>query len=96
MMRALITLAVLLCGQANAEPFAQVQSVDGVRIVLYREDCALSAITNLPGRATWEDNGKVFEGCWGVRPNMSVVLMYFDDKTVAAIPISSFERPGGV
>lgn len=82
---ALIVLAVWTTG-ALAEPRFQVVA-DGARVVLHDDKCAVSAVANLPYKATWEEKGKVFQGCWGARPDAGVVMFYFDDKTVGIIPM---------
>jgi len=74
---------------AHAEPV--VAAVAGnVRITLYDEPCVLTdAVVNLPNRATWDEDGKHYEGCFGFAPG-DVVMAYFDDKTVAVVPKSAF------
>ena len=59
----------------------------GVRVLFYDDKCAVSEITNLPFKATWEEKGKTYQGCWGPRPDLGVIAAYFDDKTVAIVPI---------
>ena len=61
-----------------------------MRVVLYDEACALEAVTNLPSRATWTEKGKVFEGCWAANSNL--ILAYFDDRTVIAVPLRVFQK----
>ena len=75
----------------NAEPLYQAFSEDNtVEILLHKEPCALSAIANLPRRATWTEKGKVTEGCFGAMAGL--VLLYFADKTVTVIPSAQFQR----
>ena len=69
-----------------------VAEADGAKVFLYEEKCALPQVSNLPFRATWDDKGKVYEWCFGPRPDMGVVMAYFSDKTVVAIPIELFKR----
>lgn len=85
------SVGILYPKMARAEPVYQ--AVTGnVRRVLHDDACTLKEITNLPRRATWTEGGATFEGCWGARPEQGVVLAYFTDKTVAAIPISVFVK----
>lgn len=78
---------------AYAEPVYEAKG-DGVRVVVYTEDCALKEVSNLPRRATWTENGKTHEGCAGLHP-MGLAMFYFADKTVVAIPMSQFARITG-
>lgn len=82
----LIALLVLAT-KAHADPRFQVVA-EGARVVLHDDKCAVAAVANLPYKATWEEKGKVFQGCWGARPDAGVVMFYFDDKSVGIIPIS--------
>ncbi len=34
--------------------------------------------------------GKEYEGCWGLNPALGLVMAYYSDKTVAAIPAQAF------
>jgi hypothetical protein len=83
-----ICLIVLagIATNAYADPRFQVVA-DGARIVLHDDKCAVGAVVNLPYKATWEEKGKVFQGCWGARPDAGIVMFYFDDKTVGIIPM---------
>lgn len=86
---------VLYPGISRAQPVFEAKT-DTVRIVLYDEPCALPAVTNLKLRAVWTEDGKTFEGCWAATPPLGVVVAYFSDLTVAAIPMSAFHRVVGV
>ncbi len=81
--------AVTKC--AHAEPMAEARR-SRARVVLFSEPCALTAVSNLPKRATWEEGGRIFEGCWGGAEGLDFVLAYFEDLTVVAIPVLGF-RP---
>jgi hypothetical protein len=84
------TLAVLMLLSA-APVFAQYQAEgEGVKVTVYKEPCALKEVTNLPQRATWTENGKIVEGCAGIM--RGIVLCYWLDRTVTAIPTSVFVR----
>lgn len=88
-------LAVILAPlMVNAEPVYQL-SQGGVVITLHSEGCALKEVSNLPHRATWTENGKVYEGCFGVQPAMQAVMMYFTDRSVAVAPASIFQKVTG-
>lgn len=76
---------------AFAEAVFQGQG-QGVTITVYNEPCKLTDVTNLPYRATWEENGKVTEGCIAPRPDAGVVVGYFADKTVALMPLQMFKK----
>jgi hypothetical protein len=69
-----------------------VARVGPVSITLYDESCAIAAVANLQRRATWAENGKVFEGCFGVS-EIGVVMLYFaEDRSVGAVPTEMFVR----
>jgi hypothetical protein len=89
----IFTTFVLNLKTANAEPSYEA-SGDGVRVVVYSEKCSLPEVMNLAQRATWTEKGKTTEGCAGVHP-MGVVLFWFSDRTVVAIPTSQFVRVVG-
>lgn len=76
---------------ARAEPIAQT-TAGNVQVFLHNEPCKLAEIKNLANRATWVEGGATFEGCFGVSQETGVVIAYFTDKTVVAIPISAFAR----
>lgn len=88
----LVVLAVFgVLRQAKAEPVVSAEG-GGIRVTVYTEDCAFTGVVaNLPKRATWTENGKTVEGCAGAFPG-GVVLLYFSDKTVVAIPAAMFQR----
>ena len=58
-------------------------------VTLYREACELKDVSNLKNRATWEEDGKRYEGCFGVFFDAAIGF-YFDDKQVAVIPVAAF------
>lgn len=90
---ALLMLALGLAVQASAAPIATASHA-GVIVTLTDEPCALPAVANLPNRATWQQDSKTYEGCFGVRAGL--VLAYFDDRTVALLPLDGFIRATGV
>jgi hypothetical protein len=90
-----VVLIFLTCWPSAvfAEPWLKA-SVQGVEIVVHKEDCALKdAVSNLPKRATWFEKGKTFEGCAGAAPHAGVLMFYFlEDKTVAIVPMDAFAK----
>lgn len=66
-------------------------------IELLFEPCRLThMITNLPRRATWTEDGKVTEGCWGPNPGApGVVTTFWEDKTVVPILTEKLRRNSG-
>lgn len=97
---ALILFAVigaLYAGKVYAEPLAIANVNNGqVVITVYTEDCQLKdVVSNLPKRATWTEGGKTYEGCVGVYPSFGVAGFYFNDKTVAVVPLQAFARVAG-
>jgi hypothetical protein len=88
MMKALMVVMMAAAASASAEPFAVLQNGKAA-VTLYREACGLKDVSNLKHRATWEENGKRYEGCFGVFFE-SAIGFYFDDKQVAVIPIAAF------
>jgi hypothetical protein len=82
--------------KAYAEPRYALQG-QGVTVTLTDEKCALDAVTNLPYRATWTENGQTFEGCWSISFDEQRVNVYFgNDKTVVSFPPSMFSKVTGV
>ena len=76
---------------AKAEPVAAFEQ-QGVRIVVYTEKCDLGAVSNLPNRATWTENGQTIEGCAQAFPQFGVAAFYFADKSIAIVPLQMFQR----
>ena len=79
---------------AHAAPMAQTVTAEGARIVVTDEACQLKEVTNLKYRAVWHEKGKTFEGCYAVHP-YGLVVAYFDDKTVAVMPLDAFVKVTG-
>jgi hypothetical protein len=90
-----LIVLVGLATNAHAGPRFQVVA-DGAKVVLHDDKCAVSAVANLPYKATWDEKGKVFQGCWGARPEAGIVMFYFDDKSVGIIPIAELTAVVGV
>lgn len=87
----LLVLA-LLCGSAPAiAADIAVARGSGVRVTLTDEPCNTTAISNLPFRSKWVENGKQYEGCWG--GGGGVIVMYFiDDRSVVGMLSTTFQR----
>ena len=91
-----ILLALLfLAAPAFAEPIA-VMTLQGVTVTLTNQPCAIKYVTNLPLRATWKDGSKTFDGCYAVFPESEAVGFWFDDGSVAVVPVMMFKMVTGV
>ena len=90
------TLAgALWAGKVYAEP-RLLASNGQVTVTLYDEPCELKEhVSNLPFKATWQEGGRTFKGCWASHPDMELVAAYFDDLTVAVIPFGALKRVQG-
>jgi hypothetical protein len=88
----LAALVLLFCfpTMLGAKPMFAAD-LEGVRIVLSDDKCDLTVVANLPYKATWEEKGKTYTGCWGVM-GQNVVAFFSEDKTVAAIPLQVFRK----
>jgi hypothetical protein len=84
-----ILIGVVLATDAYAVPVAEA-GYNQARIVLTDEKCKVKEITNLPRRAIWTERGKTFEGCFELH-QWGFVVAYFDDATVAIIPLDMFK-----
>jgi hypothetical protein len=91
---AVIGIALLLyVVNAKADPVYESRDEGGARVVLHSSPCTLKAVSNLPRRVVWHENGKEVEGCWGARPEAGVVVMYFGaDRTVGIAPMQAFKK----
>ncbi len=87
-----VACTAIIVTKAHAEPVYRAAAPDGIFITLHDEACALEGVVNLKRRATWTEGGKTFEGCWGARIDMGVVVAFFSDKTVVVIPLQAFQR----
>ena len=90
----LVILMVVMVTKAFAGPIAEGAGDNGAKITLYNDPCKLKEITNLANRATWNEKGKVWEGCFGIHP-YGVVLAYFNDGTVVIMPVDIFKQVSG-
>ena len=92
-MRIIITillLGLLAFMPANAAPLVSA-SQDGKVVTLTDEPCTLPAVANLPYRVTWTEKGVITEGCYGIMGGQ-IVLGYFADRTVVALPLAMFRQ----
>ncbi len=81
---------------AVADPKLRAFGQEGEIILLYDEPCAFKdVVSNLKYRATWQEKGKTFEGCWNLSPFGIVVLYMSNDKTMFVIPAQMFEQVSG-
>ncbi len=77
----LAAILYIMPARVQAEAIAKA-SAGNIAVTLYSEPCAMKeVVTNLPKRATWDEAGKHFEGCWGYN-DAGIVMTYFNDKTV--------------
>ena len=88
-----LIVLVAVATSAHAAPMAEA-SEDGAKITLTDEACKLTAVSNLKHRATWQEKGKTYEGCYGVHP-AGLVLAYFADKTVVVLSVQAFTKVSG-
>ena len=88
--------ASFVAGRVHAEPRWRAEA-QGAVIVLHSDKCELAEVSNLPFKATWEEKGVTFTGCWAPNPDVGIVVGYFkEDRSVAIIPIQVFKKVTGV
>lgn len=82
-------------GTARAAPVMQATAAD-VSVVLHDEPCKLEAMSGGQYlRAQWIAPTGAVEGCWGVVPiseQHRILVFYFADRTMAAMPPGLFVR----
>jgi hypothetical protein len=83
-------IGIAYCARSSAASVA-IATIDSISITLTDEPCKLKAVSNLPYRAHWREQGRVYEGCFQVNPQ-GFVVAYFDDRSVALIPVQHFRR----
>ena len=95
LMLLLAFVLMALAHTAHSTPVMQA-TADDVAIVLHDETCKLDAVGGEKYfRAQWVTPKGAIEGCWGVvplTPQIRVVVLYFSDKTMAAVPAQIFSR----
>ena len=96
MKRAIILLglsigAVMYVSKSMAEPIAQVER-GSIKVIIYSDKCSLEAVSNLPFRATWIENGEITEGCVDLDVKMKLLKFYFADRTVVTMPMHYFSK----
>ena len=86
-------LAIIVCWPTLlfAGPLFQM-SGEGIRVTLYDDPCKVEGVSNLPFRATWEEGGKTFDGCWSPSFDRERVNAFFTDKSVVSFPPAMFKR----
>jgi hypothetical protein len=82
-------LLVAAAFNVHGKPIA-VAAEQGAVITLTDEPCKFTHVVQMPYRITWEEKGKKFEGCFSI--NQSIIVAYFEDKSIALIPTGVF-RP---
>ena len=89
-MKKLLLTLLISCNTVYAAPVAVAKS-DGTAVTLYDEPCAYTQVVDMPYRATWQEKGQTFEGCFVPRPDIGVVVAYFaGDRSVAIVPLGLF------
>ena len=94
----LVGTIMLVAGMtyAYAEPIVMASN-GKVTITVYSEPCSFpDHVTNLPIRATWNEGGKVIEGCAGRDAENGIAVFWFSDKTVFTLSLSAFVKVTGV
>lgn len=89
----IIVASIWAVKKVSAAPLFTAETGEA-RITLHDDACTVKSVSNLKQRATWNEKGKHYEGCWAVHP-AGVILAYFDDGAVVLIPISAFARVSG-
>lgn len=89
-----IAAVVVWATQAYADPIYEAAE-DGVRVTLHNSPCELKEVSNLKYKATWEEKGKIYQGCWGARTDIGQVMFYFDDGSVGLIPVNALQPVRG-
>ena len=91
-----MVILALWAGKVFAEPIVMASN-GKVTITVYSEPCAFpDHVTNLPIRATWNEGGKVIEGCAGRDAENGIAVFWFSDKTVFTLSLSAFVKVTGV
>lgn len=88
-MKKLLLALLLSCNTVSAAPVA-IAKAEGVTVTLYNEPCAFTKVVALKNRATWEEKGVKYEGCFAVHIEAGAVVAYFSDKSIALFPAQIF------
>ena len=90
----LLVLALLgiayFAGGADAAPVARGGN-DKIEVTLFNDKCRLTSVVDLPYRAVWKEGGKSFEGCFGPTQFNGLIVLYFDDRSIALMPMQAFK-----
>lgn len=68
----------------------------GVVVTLTDDACELKDVSNLPYKATWEEKGQTYQGCWGIAFDKERVNLFFTDKSVVSFHPAMFKKVTGV
>jgi|CXWL01.1.fsa_nt_gi hypothetical protein len=83
----------MACSQAHAAPVLETRLNDRVHITLHNDACTIEAVRGGEYlRAAWVEDGKLVEGCWAYIAAAGVVVFYFADFTIGAIPGRQFHK----
>ena len=94
-MKTLLFLLALACAFPAFGKDIAVYREGTLTITLTDDPCELTDyVVNLKRKARWEDGVKKYNGCYGVRG--PIVVLYFDDKTVAIGGVDSLQMVEGI
>lgn len=93
-MKRFLPVLLLAACTAHADPIAVSTSAEGATVTLYSSRCELPGVSNLKQRATWDDKGKRYEGCFTVQHG--IVIMYWDDRSIVIAGQGAFVRAAGL
>lgn len=87
--------ATLYAGKVFGKPIYEADNGE-VKVTLFDDPCELTdQIKNLRYKATWTEKGQVFRGCWSPIPQLKMIHVYFEDKTVGLIPVNALQQVHG-
>jgi len=93
-MRWLLAVLLFLPFTAEAAVVASFKSA-AVVVNLTDDKCKIAVPPGLekqlPNHATWDEQGKIYKGCWGEHPgSKDHVIMFFEDNTGGAVHRNQF------
>lgn len=89
-----LAVSAFIAAPALAGPIGVMQHGE-ITVTLMDEPCALAGV-QLPNRATWVDGSGSFEGCFSVYLQGAAIGAFFEDGSVAVIPMQGFRPAQGV
>lgn len=96
---ALLSLLFCFSSHAYSAPVLQLvtpmQGGSVAKIILTDERCKVRSGTDLPKRATWTENNRTTEGCWGVG-GRAIFMFWEADQTILVLPVEAFGPPDSV